>query len=306
MICIAKLLNALHLQFANWLQSPPPHLKPLESLGNSPWHVRCLSPVVKKYMKKLINLNLLTVLALLGFVSSVTAVPVTFTSGTDPNAGNNSGYAAVRFRNFDNAGGGNGEVYIGNQANLGSVNTSTYGIRNTPWSEQTYAFAYIYNPLAGTATTIITPTLGSVYSVSSTVTVPSASANELQILDRNTKSGDLTLNLNSINSVADGLVTISEATWNAANGAYLQAYLDNATLFNSGFTLNGTISLDAPLSSSSYGNNEGSKIEINLAHVPISANSVPDGGSTLALFGIGLTGVASWRRKLVGLSNPKK
>lgn len=257
-------------------------------------------------MKKLINLNLLTVLALLGFVSSVTAVPVTFTSGTDPNAGNNSGYAAVRFRNFDNAGGGNGEVYIGNQANLGSVNTSTYGIKNTPWSEQTYAFAYIYNPLAGTATTIITPTLGSVYSVSSTVTVPSASANELQILDRNTKSGDLTLNLNSINSVADGLVTISEATWNAANGAYLQAYLDNATLFNSGFTLNGTISLDAPLSSSSYGNNEGSKIEINLAHVPISANSVPDGGSTLALFGIGLTGVASCRRKLVGLSNPKK
>lgn len=235
----------------------------------------------------------------LGLATTALAVPVpppsiSFTSGTDPNADDNAGYAAVRFRNFSNAGGANGEVYIGNQSYLGTVPTTpaTYAINNTAWSEQTYSFTYTYNPVADTASTTITPASGSPYTTSQSITVPAATANELQILDRNGGSGDLILNLSSINSVAGGTVSFSGATWDAANGAYLQSYLDSPTLFNQGFTLNGTITLDQP--TSDYSNNEGSKIEIDLANVA----SVPDGGATVAMLGAALTGIVAVRRQL--------
>ena len=250
-------------------------------------------------------------LGCLTLITSQSLAALIFTQGTDAAAGSNSGYAAVRFRNFANSGGANGEVYIGNQINLGGVNTSLYGINNTAWSEQTYSFSYTYDPTDGIASTTLAPLIaGNIYNVFHSITVPSAPANELQILDRNGGSGDLILNLTSINSVGNGgtftgsgssLTVVGgaknfapTATWTASGGAYLQSYLADDTLFNSGFTLHGLITLNAPIST--YSRNEGSKIEINLAHtsnLPVAA--VPEPNISIML-GLGLLGVGVVRR----------
>ncbi len=64
------------------------------------------------------------------------------------------------------------------------------------------------------------------------------------------------------------------STWSAANGTTLQAYLDNPTLFSSAFTLNGTITLDAPANSANYGDNLNSLVELNLTSVPEPSTSL--------------------------------
>jgi hypothetical protein len=105
----------------------------------------------------------------------------------------------------------------------------------------------------------------------------------LQITVANTGVGDLILSLTSINAVANGgtgygpiapeVVGGTEnfapgTTFSAANGTTLKAYLDSPNLFASEFTLNGTITLDAPANSTDYGDNLNSLIEFNLTSTP--------------------------------------
>jgi hypothetical protein len=204
---------------------------------------------------------------------------LSFTSGVNPLAGPNANYAAALFYNFSNAG-GMGEFSAGTPNNLGN--------HPETWGQQVWGFNFTYSPADN-------ETLAQVFGggIGASITIPSAPANELQILMGNTGAGDLILTLTSINSVANGGVVGSQldpeiyggtenfapgTTFSAANGNTLQAYLDNTTLFSSGFTLNGTITLDAPANSTDYGNNFGSEIEFNLANVP----NPPHGRSWLA------------------------
>ena len=243
--------------------------------------------------------------------SSSASAGFVFTSGTDSNAGSTGGYAAVRDRNFSNGNGHNGEVYIGTQSNLGGGPRGDN--QNVAWTQNTYDFTYTYDPTDKiAATTWTVHNSGNPNTSSQSITVPSAAANELQILDRNTLGGELTLTLTSINSVGYGgtlsgtggstVVTggtrqFDGATWNGAN-SYLNAYLKDDNLFNSGFELFGTITVGASTDSNHYGNNESSKIEIDLANVPTSSAAVPE-PSTISLAALGVAAVVAlrWRTR---------
>ncbi len=240
-----------------------------------------------------------------------------FTSGQDTSASGSSGYAAVRDRNFSNAGGPNGTTYIGTQKNLGT-GSNQGNVPSTAWSQQTYSFTYTYDPTDGIVATTLTPnTSGNPYTTwQGSVSVPAAPANELQILDTNSKGGDLILTLNSINSVgyggsftgSNGSVAVTGgtqqfdgATWNGAS-TYLNAYLDDSKLFNQGFELFGTITVGASVNSTNYGNNEGSKIEIDLANVTSSTTTssapVPEPSTiTLAALGVAAAVALRWRKR---------
>ena len=240
-----------------------------------------------------------------------------FTSGQDASAGGGGNYAAVRDRNFTNAGGPNGTTYIGTQKNLGS-GSNQGNVPSTPWTQETYNFTYTYDPTDKIASTTLTPqSSGKSYTTwQGNISVPDAPANEIQILDTNSKSGDLILTLTSINSIGYGGVLsgsggsvavtggtqqFDNATWNGAGGRYLQGYLYDDKLFNSGFELFGTITVGASISSSNYGNNEGSKIEIDLANVTNSTNGaapVPEPSTiTLAALGVAAVVALRWRTR---------
>jgi hypothetical protein len=216
---------------------------------------------------------------------------LSFTSGVNPMAGANGDYAAVQFWNFSNAG-GSGGFSSGTGNNL-------YGTDPQSWTQQTYGIQFTYAPSAGEAVAKV-----SASSIGASIIISSVAPTELQILVGNTGLGNLTLTLTSINSVLYGGTLngphpfvfggnpptfTSDSTWSAANGATLQAYLDNPTLFSSAFTLNGTITLDAPANSANYGDNLNSLIQFNLTSVPEPSTGI--------LFGIGLCALALVRLK---------
>ena len=214
--------------------------------------------------------NSLAAVLICGLVFSASA-QLSFTSGVDTSAGPNANYPAVQYFNFSN-GGGQGSMSAGTGDNLNNGNLAVTW-RQAPWN-----ISFSYNPMAGGDYVIVTGR--GTYVVGANITAPAVPLTELQVLVGNIGIGDLTLNLTSINSVANGgvfeayqVVGGTEnfapgTTWSAANGTTLQAYLDDPTLFSSGFTLYGTITLDAAPNSINYGDNLDSLIQFNLTSVP--------------------------------------
>ncbi len=237
---------------------------------------------------KTITPFILAIFALCGLLLSASG-QLSFTSGVDPSAGPNSAYPAVQYSDFSNAG-GIGKFSDGNNLS---------GDHPQVWSQQSYNITFTYAPNYNVIDASVNGG-----GIGAGITVPTAPANELQVTVDNAGVGDLILNLMSINAVANGgtgygpiapeVVGGTEnfapnTTWSAANGASLQAYLDSPALFGSEFTLNGTITLDAPANSANYGDNLNSLVEFNLTSVPEP--------STCLMFTIGFGMLALLRRK---------
>ena len=208
--------------------------------------------------------------------SSSVSAGIVFNTGTDPTAAGD--FSAVRYKNFSGTAIGN--VYIGKSSDLGSGGPRG-SVQNVAWSRQTYDFSYTYDPVQKMATTTWTgqTSLVSKTSYQSLATIPSIDANEMSISVRNTGTADLILNLNSINSVGRGGVLsgslggttvtggteyFTGASWNGKGLSQdIRAYSYDLTLYNSGFTLFGTIQVGALPGTLSGG--ESSRIEIGLA-----------------------------------------
>ncbi len=254
------------------------------------------------------------------------------TSGTDSTATGASGYAAVRDRNFSNASGANGTVYVGNQSALGSSGARGNNT-SVAWSQQTYNFTYTYDPTHGIAATTWTgQTTGTTNTSFQSITVPSATANELSIFGKNSGAGALTLKLDSINSVGNGgvlsgtggsvavtggqslftgiqdstgVLSSNISSWTVQNNSSVNAYLYGENLFNSGFELFGTLTVGAPINSLNYGNNEGSKFEIDLAHAATPPAAVPEPSTiSLAALGVAAVAVLRWRKRNRTVAQP--
>ena len=100
---------------------------------------------------------------------------------------------------------------------------------------------------------------------------------------------------------SNGVISSNTSSWTVQNNTSVNAYLYDATLFNSGFELFGTITLGSPASSPYYGNNEGNKFEIDLANVTSStggAAPVPE-PSTISLAALGTAALIAlrWRKR---------
>ncbi|MEI6077733.1 MAG: hypothetical protein WCS94_19280, partial [Verrucomicrobiota bacterium] len=209
----------------------------------------------------------------------------TLTSGPLYNLAFGPAYGQLVYRNFSNASGGNAGVQIGLNGVNGTYGALTRAI-TLPWAQTTYNFTYTYNPKDATVST----TIGNYTDSSSLGTIASAVANEFQIVNRNTKSGDLILTLNTIYSVAkggvfnNGVVTGGAVnfgqdgngqTFHSGTSGNPIAFLDDPTLFNSGFTITGTLQVNSAPNSSNYGNNNSSLISFNLDNNPNVVASQP-------------------------------
>jgi hypothetical protein len=235
----------------------------------------------------IINPFFVAVFALCGLLASASG-QLTFTSGVDPNAAPNGGYAAVEFWNFSNTG-GSGDISSGTVNNL-------FGISPQGWAQQVYNVTFSYAPTKGVDGLSVNNS-----GLNTLIAIPSIAPSELQILVANSGVGDLTLSLSSINSVAYGGILsgggpdvyfgtppsfASGSTLSSANGNVVQTYLNDPTIFSAAFTLHGTITLDAPANSANYGDNLNSLVEFNLTSVPEP--------STCLMFTIGF-GMLVWR-----------
>lgn len=261
-------------------------------------------------------LPLIALLAAFAQAGPIESVPesLVFASGVDALASRSSEFAALRNRNFSNANGANGTVYIGIQSNLGGGGPRGTN-QSVPWTRQIYDFTYTYDPVQKMAATTWTGRTSGTTNVSyqPLATIPAIPANEMSLHVRNTGPADLILTLSRINSVGrggvlsgslggtivtGGTVLFTDATWNGAGNAFRQAFLIDDTLFNQGFQLFGSVTVGSTPSSANYGNNEGSRFEINLRNTPSSMPIVPEPStSVLVLGGLALGGWQMSRRR---------